>query len=179
MIVPVIGPHPPADPQARLTSHLPFEFTFALALSVALLRSGQVVFFGGRGVGLSVGFRVDVGVGADEFVGGTKVGFAVGLDVGVDVEVSVSAEVDSVAGVADGLSEVGVSLGLAAAVNSPSITRVAATAVPISSNERSAGVGVSVGSTRSGRLQAARINATPKIAQYRNRFPPDMSPILI
>ncbi len=134
-MVPVIGPHPPADPQARLTSHLPFEFTFALALSVTLLRSGHGVFFGGKEVGLSVGFRVDVG--ADVFVGGTKVGFAVRLAMGVDVEASVSAEVDSEAGVAEGNPGAGVSLGLAAAVNSPSITRVAATAVYICSSESS------------------------------------------
>ncbi len=84
-------------------------------------------------MGLSVGFRVDVGVGADVFVGRTKVGFAVG----VDVEVSVSAEVDSEAGVADGLSGLGVSLGRAAAVISPSTPRVAATAVYICSSESS------------------------------------------
>jgi hypothetical protein len=98
---------------------------------------GHGVFVGGTEVGLSVGFRVDVGVGADVFVGGTKVGFAVRLDVGVDFEVSVGAEVDSEAGVADGLSGLGVSLGRAAAVNSPSITRVAATEVYICSSESS------------------------------------------
>ena len=98
---------------------------------------GHGVFVGGKEVGLSVGIGVDDGGGADEFVGGTKVGFAVRLDVGVDVEVSVSAEVDSEAGVAEGNPGAGVSLGLAAAVNSPSITRVAATAVYICSSESS------------------------------------------
>jgi len=140
---------------------------------------GHGVFVGGADVGLSVGFGVDDGGGGNVFVGGTEVGFTVGLGVGVNVGVNVGAGVDENAGVADGNSEVGVSLGRAAAVIFPSTASVAATAVSISSNESGCGDGVSVGSTRSGRLQAARINATPKIAQYRNRFPPDMGYILI
>ena len=110
---------------------------------------------------------------------GTEVGLTVGLELGVDVGVSVGAEVEIDSEAADGLSGVGVSLGRAAAVIFPSTAIVAATAVSISSNERSAGVGVSVGSKRSGRFQAARINATLKTTPYRNRFPPDMGLILI
>ncbi len=177
-MVPVIGPHPPADPQARLTSHLPFEFTFALALSVALLRSGHGVFFGGKEVGLSVGFGVADGGGGKVSVVGTEVGLTVGLELGVDVGVSVGAGDDD-AGVADGNSGVGVSLGRAAAVNLPSTRRVATTIVSISPREGGRGIEVSVGSKRSGRFQAARINATLKTTPYRNRFPPDMGLILI
>lgn len=109
---------------------------------------GHGVFVGGADVGLSVGFGVDDGGGGNVFVGGTEVGFTVGLGVGVNVGVNVGAGVDENAGVADGNSEVGVSLGRAAAVIFPSTASVAATAVSISSNESGCGDGVSVGSTQ-------------------------------
>ena len=137
---------------------------------------GHGVFVGGAEVGLSVGFGVADGGGGNVLVGGAKIGVAVGIEVGVCVEISAGAGVDVADGVADGSSAAGVSLGRAAAVNLPSAPRVAPTIVSTSPSESGWGVGVSVGFTRSGQLQAVRINATHKTTAYRNRFPPDMGP---
>ena len=123
---------------------------------------------------MSVGFGVADGGGGNVFAIETEVGFTVGLKVGVCVGVSAGAVDDDAAELADGLSRVGVLLGRAASVILPSTTRVSTTQVWICSRESGWGVGVSVGSTRSGRLQAARINAAPNTTPYRNRFPPDM-----
>ncbi len=63
---PVIAPHPPCDPQVRLTILVP---TFTASLMKGLVNFGHGVFVGGAEVGLSVGLGVRVRVGVKVLVG--------------------------------------------------------------------------------------------------------------
>lgn len=69
-MVPVIDPHPPCDPQVRLTALVP---AFTVAPNIAFVNLGHGVFVGGAVVGLSVGLGVNVGTGVEVF-GGIGVG---------------------------------------------------------------------------------------------------------